>query len=143
MVSRRPSHLAICVIARRSFLAGLGASLFAAPAVVRASSLMQIRGVTLRDPVSLFVSLPEGFCVWDKIDLAQVRAEVNAILARVPVGGFVYATLDDGNSTYSREFCKGFGAFRNEHWAAESQLAFSTWSSSPPASIDHLRRALG
>ena len=35
-------------LSRRSFFAGLGASLFAAPAIVRAPSLMPLRGVALR-----------------------------------------------------------------------------------------------
>jgi hypothetical protein len=43
------------ILARRSFLAGLGASLIAAPAIVRASSLMKVK--PLRIAESLRVSL--------------------------------------------------------------------------------------
>ncbi len=39
------------VIHRRSFLVGLGASLFAAPAIVRAASLMPVRAVEDWRPV--------------------------------------------------------------------------------------------
>jgi hypothetical protein len=45
---------------RRSFLLGLGASLVAAPAVVRATSLMPVRGIVMPVELPDFVPLGDG-----------------------------------------------------------------------------------
>jgi hypothetical protein len=57
------------VASRRLFLVGVGASLVAAPAVVRAGSLMPLRGVVLRDRL---VWVPQYRSCFDRVLNAPV-----------------------------------------------------------------------
>lgn len=87
------------VIARRAFLTGLGASVLAAPSIVRAASLMPVRALSL-EPVLGFSGLLVGAVrpgVLDMIDLDKalrhyletINFPTAAIVSypRAPLGG--------------------------------------------------------
>lgn len=77
------------ILPRRSFLTGLGA-LITAPTIVRAESLMKVRGVILPRYVTV-----------DKI-MAQWHAELDAILWRISAAQWNRLAETKPSSNYSR-----------------------------------------
>jgi hypothetical protein len=74
------------LIARRSFLTGLGASLLMAPAIVKASSLMQLRSTKISRDDEILDTL-RGFSIGDKVLVIH-----NPISAQN--GVYVFSDLD-------------------------------------------------
>ena len=70
--------MAEIILPRRRFLLGLGAALVAAPAIVRATSLMAIRPLPSDEWIQALVALNErlGSLNWSRFSLEQHWAEV-------------------------------------------------------------------
>lgn len=71
---------------RRSFLVGAGAGLIVAPAIVRAASLMPVRGIVMRvgsDTVWAWPVEPLPVLYWDRYrhTLEWAQTELNRIMA--------------------------------------------------------------
>lgn len=67
---------------RRGFIAGLGALVIAAPAIVRASSLMPVRAwreIALPEP-------PRGFIGWGRLQADAIR-DLDTVLGRRVIDG--------------------------------------------------------
>lgn len=86
------------ILQRRSFLTGFAASLIAAPALVRASSLMELRGTKLVAPVSPLVDANEEMLLLLRQRLNECYEATRQMMAQRLYGGS-YSTLLDGTGS--------------------------------------------
>lgn len=100
-------------LSRRGFLAGLGAGLIAAPAIVKASSLMPVRDRLFTARTTLFAG-ELGQYEGVRFTAADVRRAMKAMEAnnipRMPDGNYFYI-VDPGWKPYLRGELEGSGFF--------------------------------